>query len=307
MRDFDLIVIGAGVAGLTAAMHAGRCGLRVAVVERMGVGGQITAAERIENFPGLPQGVSGAELGPLLHEQADAAGVESILDTVEAIAADGDWYIVQCASEEIRARALIIAAGSTPRSLGVPGEEALLGCGVSHCASCDGHFFSGQEVCVIGGGDSALDEALVLAEHASHVAVFHRGMTLDAQRVLVDRVVANGEIELVPSTAVEEIVGSDSVSGVRLRDITAGSTHERPVKGVFVYVGLEPNTAFLRGIVALDAAGHIETDIMMQTSVPGIFAAGDIRRHSVGQLAAVAGDGATAAVAAWRYLKQEEN
>ena len=304
MREFDLVVIGAGVAGLTAAMHAARSGLAVAVIERMGVGGQIAAAERIENFPGFPQGISGAELGPLLHEQAEAAGAEFVLDTVQRIIVDSDWRVVHGASDALKARALIVAAGSALKSLGVPGEEALLGRGVSHCASCDGHFFAGQNVCVIGGGDSALDEALVLTEHAGRVAIIHRAAAFDAQRALIDRVTANGKIEVVPSTVVEAIIGTDSVTGVRLRDLASESTHERPVKGVFVYVGLEPNTAFLQGVVALDPAGHIETDIMMRTSVPGIFAAGDIRRHSVAQLAAVAGDGATAAMAAWRYLKE---
>ena len=304
MRDFDLVVIGAGVAGLTAAMHAARYGLNVAVVERMGVGGQIAAAERIENFPGFPQGLSGAELGPLLHEQADAAGAEFLLDTVESIAVDGDWRVVTGASETLKTRAVIVAAGSALKPLGVPGEEAFLGRGVSHCASCDGHFFSGQDVCVIGGGDSALDEALVLTEHAARVAIIHRGATFDAQRVLSDRAAANGKTEIVPSTAVEEIFGEESVSGVRLRDLISRKVRDRAVKGVFVYVGLEPHSAFLRGVVALDSAGHIDTDIMMRTSVPGIFAAGDIRAHSVAQLAAVAGDGATAAIAAWRYLKE---
>jgi len=210
MRDFDLVVIGAGVAGLTAAMHAARYGLSVAVVERMGVGGQIAAAERIENFPGFPQGLSGAELGPLLHEQAEAAGAEFVLDTVEGIAVDGEWRVINGASEPLRTRAVIVAAGSALKSLGVPGEETFLGRGVSHCASCDGHFFSGQDVCVIGGGDSALDEALVLTEHAARVAIIHRGATFDAQRALIDRAAANGKIEIVPSTAVEEIIGTDS-------------------------------------------------------------------------------------------------
>jgi thioredoxin reductase (NADPH) len=304
MRQFDLIVVGAGVAGLTAAMYAARCGLGIAVVERMGAGGQIAAAERIENFPGFPQGVTGAELGPLLHEQAEAAGAEFVLDTVEGMAIDGDWRIVNAASEPLKARTVIVAAGSTLRSLGVPGEEAFLGRGVSHCASCDGHFFVGQDVCVIGGGDSALDEALVLAEHAARVAIIHRGTALEAQRVLIDRVTANSKIEIIPSTGVEEIFGDDSVAGLRLRDLTSRAPRDYAVKGVFVYVGLEPNTAFLRGVVTLDPAGHVETDIMMRTSVPGIFAAGDIRCHSVAQLAAAAGDGATAAMAAWRYLKE---
>jgi thioredoxin reductase (NADPH) len=303
MREFDLIVIGAGVAGLTAAMHAGRYGLAVAVVERLSVGGQIASAERIENFPGCPQGLSGVELGPLLHEQAEAAGAEFMLDTVEGITVDGGWRLVQCSGETLRTRAIIVAAGSTLRSLGIPGEERLLGKGVSHCASCDGHFFAGQDVCVIGGGDSALDEALVLTEHAARVLVIHRSAVPAAQRVLVERAAANPKIEFLPATEVEEILGDDAVSAVRLREVASATTQERPVKGVFVYVGLEPNTAFLRGAVALDPAGHIETDIMMATSVPGIFAAGDIRRHAVALLAAAAGDGATAAVAAFRYLK----
>ncbi len=301
MREIDLVVIGAGVAGLTAATHAARYGLTVVAVERMGVGGQIAAAERIENF--LPHALSGAELGPLLHEQAEAAGAEFILDDVTGIAVDGDWRMVATATETIKARAAIVAAGSTPRPLGVPGEAALIGRGVSHCASCDGHFFAGQDVCVIGGGDSALDEALVLAEHAAHVTIIHRGTTLDAQRVLIDRVTAHGKIEIALSTAVEAILGDDRVAAVNLRNLATATTYDRPVKGVFVYVGLAANTAFLGPLVALDANGQIETDRMMRTSVPGIFAAGDIRAHSVAQLTAAAGDGATAAIAAWRYLK----
>lgn len=302
MRGFDLVVIGAGVAGLAAATHAGRYGLKVAVVERLSVGGQIAAAETIENFPGFPQKLSGAELGPLLHEQAEAASAEFLLDTVEGLALDGDWHVVQCASETLRAKAVIVAAGSSLRPLGVPGEDRLLGKGVSHCAACDGHFFAGQEVCVVGGGDSALDEAQVLAGHAARVVIIHRGTRLDAQNVLVERAAANGRIEIALASTVEEILGTGAVTGVRLRN-KAGSIQDRPCKGVFIYVGLEPNTAFLRGVVPLDGAGHIETDIMLTTSVPGIFAAGDIRAHSVAQLAAAAGDGATAAIAALRYLK----
>jgi thioredoxin reductase (NADPH) len=303
MQDFDLVVIGAGVAGLTAAMVAARYGVKVAVVDRMGVGGQINTAERIENLPGFPQGVAGHELGPLLHEQAEAAGAEFVLDTIEAIEADGDCHVLRGASEVLRAPAIIVAAGSAQRSLGIPGEERFLGKGVSHCASCDGPFFTGQEVVVVGGGDSALDEALVLAEHASRVTVVHRGANLKAQHAFITRAQANGKIAVALETVVEEIVGEQAVTGVRLRHATGGDTRLQVVKGVFVYIGLEPNTAFLRGVVALDSAGHIETDVMMQTSRPGIFAAGDIRKGSVAQLAAVAGDGATAAVAAFRYLR----
>jgi thioredoxin reductase (NADPH) len=302
MRDFDLVIVGAGVAGLTAAMVAGRYGLKVAVVEQLGAGGQIINAERIENFPGFPEGLGGHELGPLLHEQAEAAGAEFVLDTVHGLEVSGERRIIRCASEDLTARAAIIAAGSALRSLGIPGEEKLLGRGVSHCASCDGAFFAGDHVCVVGGGDSALDEALVLAEHAARVTVIHRGESLDAQQALQSKAAAASKIAIVLHTIVEEIVGEDAVSAVRLRDVATGTTRLQEVRGVFIYVGLEPNTAFLREALALDAAGHIETDINMRTSLAGVFAAGDIRRNSVAQLAAAAGDGATAAIGAVRYL-----
>lgn len=302
MRDFDLIVIGAGAAGLTAAMFAGRYGLRVVVIEQMAPGGQIINADRIDNFPGFSSGVAGHELGPLLHQQAEAAGAEFMLDTVERLEARGTDRIVHGANESLRAPCVIVAAGSALRPLGIVGEKTFLGKGVSHCACCDGAFFSGLEICVVGGGDSALDEALVLAEHAGRVTIFHRGARLDAQQALRDRVAANAKIEIVPETIVEEIVGEDAVTGVRLRELKTGRTQLAAVSGVFVYVGLEPNTAFLRGMLSLDAAGHIETDINMRTSLVGVFAAGDIRTNSVAQLAAAAGDGATAAISAFRYL-----
>jgi len=302
MRDFELIVIGAGVAGLTAAMFAGRYGLKVVVVEQLGAGGQIINAERIDNLPGFPDGIAGHELGPLLHQQAEAAGAEFVLDAVERLEASGVDHIVHGAGETLRAPAIIIAAGSALRPLGVPGEEKFLGKGVSHCASCDGALFAGLAVCVIGGGDSALDEAVVLTEHASGVKLLHRGPHLDAQQVLRGRVAATDKIEIALDTIVEEIVGEDAVTGVRLRDAKTGRTRLEACRGVFVYVGLEPNTAFVRGVLTLDPAGHIETDINMRTSLAGVFAAGDIRANSVAQLAAAAGDGATAAIAAFRYV-----
>jgi thioredoxin reductase (NADPH) len=303
MPDFDLIVVGAGVAGLTAALFAARHGLKVTVVDRMGAGGQIGNAERIENFPGFPQGVAGHELGPLLHEQAEAAGAEFLIDTIEGIEIAGEQRILRGAGETLRAPAVIIAAGSTLRPLGVPGEAQFLGRGVSHCASCDGPLFAGREVCVVGGGDSALDEALVLAAHAGRVTVFHRGASLRAQQALLTRATAAGNIEFALATVVEEIIGADAVAAVRLRDLATGTVRVHATNGVFIHVGLEPNTAFLRNVLALDPAGHVETDILMRTSLAGVFAAGDIRRHSVAQLAAAAGDGATAAISAMRYLQ----
>jgi thioredoxin reductase (NADPH) len=303
MRDFELVIVGAGVAGLTAAIFAARYGLEVAVVEQLAAGGQVANVERIENFPGFPQGIGGHELGPLMHEQAEAAGAEFVLDGVERLETDGEDRILCGASESLRAGAVIIAAGSRLRPLRVPGAERLVGKGVSHCASCDAPLFAGKEVCVVGGGDSALDEALVLSAQVAKVTLLHRSPNLDAQRALVERASACRNIEIIPGVDVEEILGEQAVSAVRWRHLATGTAQTKPVGGVFVSIGLEPNSAFVRGTVALDADGRIETDAMMRTSLAGVFAAGDIRKDSVAQLAAAAGDGATAAISAFRYLR----
>jgi thioredoxin reductase (NADPH) len=303
MRPFDVVVIGAGAAGLCAGMHAARYGFIVAVVDGSGVGGQISTAEKIENFPGFPNGIPGHELGPLLHEQAEAAGAEFILDTIERIVPSEDQFHLHGTSENLQARCVIVAAGSARRSLGIPGEQEFLGKGISHCASCDAPLFAGRDAAVVGGGDSALDEALVLAGRAARVTIVHRGASLSAQHVLAQRIAHSRNISIASNTAVEEILGDEAVTGLRLRDCNTGAVRQLPASGVFVCVGLEPNTGFLNDIVALDGSRHIETDVMMVTSRPGIFAAGDIRSRSVALLAAAAGDGATAAIAAFRYLK----
>jgi thioredoxin reductase (NADPH) len=303
VRDFDLIVVGAGVAGASAAMFAARLGLRTIVIEQLGPGGQIINATRIDNLPGFPAGIAGIEFGPLVHEQAESAGAEFMLDTVETLTVDGNARIVTCAGESLRAPAIIIAAGSRLRDLGIAGEAELYGRGVSHCASCDGPFFSGRRVCVAGGGDAAVDEALVLAEFAAEVVVVHRAAQPRAQAALLERARAVPSIVFAPSTTIDEIIGSDAVTGVRLTDHVTGTSRTETFAGVFVFVGLEPNVAFLDGLLTLDGAGHIETDRMLRTSLPGVFAAGDIRAQSVALLAAAAGDGATAAVAAHRYVR----
>jgi thioredoxin reductase (NADPH) len=305
MREYDLVVVGAGLAGLTAGLYAGRYGLGVAIVDQMGAGGQVVNVEKIENFPGFPQGIAGYELGPIVQEQAEAAGAEFVMDAVEALSLAGDSRILRCAEEELHARAVIIAAGSSLRSLGIPGEDRFTGNGVSHCASCDAPFFAGQEACVIGGGDSALDEAAVLAQQAARVRVFHHGHAFSAQQAILDKALSMPNIEPVFNADVQEILGEDSVTGVRVRNPENGGIRTEELNGVFVFVGLEPNSAFLRGVVDLDPAGHIVTDIQLRTSVPGVFAAGDIRQGSVSQLVSAAGDGATAAIAAFRYLSSE--
>src|SRR5215212_3207903 len=198
MREYDLVVIGAGLAGLTAAMYGARHGLHTAVVDQMGAGGQIINAERVEDFPGFPEGIPGYDLGPLVQEQAEAAGAEFVLDTATGLRLDGATRIVTCeAEDELQARAVIIACGSSFRRLGIPGEEQFTGRGVSTCATCDGSFFIDEPVCVVGGGDSALDEALVLANFGSTVTVFHRGAEVDGQQVFRKRIAESQKIEIV--------------------------------------------------------------------------------------------------------------
>ena len=302
LSDYDLVIVGAGLAGLTAGLTAGRYGLSVAIVDQMGSGGQVLNVEKIENLPGLAEGIAGYDLGAIVQEQAEAAGCAFIFDTAEGLEEENGEWVVRCAENDLRAKAVIIAAGSTIRSLGIPGEERLTGKGVSHCASCDGPFFTGGEVCVVGGGDSALEEAAVLAGHAERVRVFCREPAFSAQKAILEEAESKRNVEVYFDTEVQEIVGEDAVTAVRLRDRATGETREEAVAGVFVYVGLEPNSAFVRGVVDLDPTGHVVTDVMMRTSAPGVFAAGDIRQGSVNLLAAVAGDGATAAVAAYHYV-----
>jgi thioredoxin reductase (NADPH) len=303
VAQYDLVVIGAGLAGLTAGLVGARHGLSTVIVEHMAAGGQVLNVEKIENFPGFPQGIAGFELGPLVQEQAEAAGCSFLMDRVESLAVDGDRRLVRGADQEVEARAVIVAAGSSLRSIGIPGEEEFFGRGVSKCASCDAPLFAGKDVCVVGGGDSALDEAAVLADHVAKVTVIHRGDAFRSQQAAIDRLAEKSNVDTLFGTELVEIVGDGAVSSVTLRASGAQDTRALDVAGVFVFVGLDPNTAFLHGTLELDGAGHVVVDHRLQSSVPGIFAAGDIRQHSVAQLVSVAGDGATAAVYAYRYVR----
>ncbi len=304
-QNYDVIIIGGGMAGLTAGIYASRHGLRTAIVEQMMAGAQIINLERIENFPGFPQGIAGYELGPATQEQAMNAGVEMLMDIVASVSADGDYLRVAGESgDAYLGKAVIMAAGSTLRTLGIPGEEEFLGRGVSHCATCDGPLYMGQTVAVVGGGDSAADEALTLTEYTERVILFHRGNGLDAQQVLQDRIASEPKIEVRYNSEVVEVVGEETVTGVRVR--SADGENVEPVGGLFVYVGLEPNSSPVSDIVPLDNAGHIPVGLSMDTPQPGLFAAGDIRQQSAAQLVASAGDGATAAIAAYRYISARD-
>lgn len=299
---YDVAIVGGGIAGLSAAIHAGRSGLTCLLIERMMPGGQIFNATHIENMPGIVDPVSGVELSERLHDQAAQAGVEITLSEVTGLESDGADWLVQQYDGDTRARTVIIAAGSSFKKLGLDREDDFHGSGISNCASCDGPLFTDQVVGVVGGGDSALDEALALTEFAAKAIVFHRNADLDGQAVLQQRVHADPKIELRPDTEITALLGDAVLEGVTTRHTASGETSQVDLAGLFVFVGLEPNTGFLNGVVPLDAAGHVETDVWMRTPTRGIFAVGDIRQDSAALLASSAGDGATAAVAAKRYI-----
>jgi thioredoxin reductase (NADPH) len=300
--EYDLVIVGAGAAGLTAAIYAGRLGLRTVVIERMMAGNQIINVEKIEDFPGFPDGISGAELAPRMQDQAMKAGPEFVMGEATGLTLYDQSRVVTTSEGSYRASAVIVAAGSTLRKLGIPGEAELHGSGVSQCATCDGPLFAGEVVGVVGGGDAAADEAMTLTEYADRVVLFHRRDRLRAQAVLRERVLKHPKIDVVFNTVVESVLGEELVKGVQVRNVVTNLSDRVNLAGLFVYVGLDPNTRFARGVLKTDGAGHIPVNLWMETAVPGIFAAGDIRQHSAAQLASAAGDGATAAVAAHRYV-----
>jgi len=302
MTDYDIIIIGAGVAGLTAAATAARLGSHTLVIDSMGVGGQVMTVDRISNFPGFPEPVSGIELGPLLQEQAEAFGAEMRLASMTGIVRSEDGLTVSCDDGDISCQAVIVAAGSSRRKSGLPGEEALEGRGVSHCASCDGPLLRGRTVVVVGGGDSAFDEAAVLSDYADTVILVYRSGMPRAQHQAVAEVSGRDNIVRKPSTTVEALEGESGLTAVRLRDNVSGAVETVAADGVFFYIGLDPNTAFLSGLLELDADGRIRTDGNLQSSHSMIFAAGDIRAGAVSLLSAAAGDGATAAISAHRAV-----
>jgi thioredoxin reductase (NADPH) len=302
MEKYEVIIIGGGPAGLTAGLYTSRAGLKSLLMERSIVGGQIINATLVENYPGFPQGISGAELGSLMHQQAVKYGLEVVAAEVTGIA-PGQPYNISTTEGDFEATAIIIAAGSEYRKLGVIGEEKLSGHGVSYCATCDGFFFRDREVAVVGGGDTAITDALELTRHAKKVYVIHRRDQLRAGQLLQQRAFAEPKLEFIWSTVVEEILGEKLLSGLKLRNVKTGQNSILEVAGVFVAVGLMPNSRSFFKVVDLDDAGYIVTDGAMATSAPGIFASGDIRRNSPRQVAAAVGDGVTAAMSAFKYVQ----
>lgn len=306
-EEIDLVIIGGGPAGLTAGLYAARARLGCAILEKMIPGGLAATTHLIENYPGFPEGIGGMELALKIEEQARRFGARVEIEEVERVGLVDGGFEVKTNLGEWRSRGIIVASGGRPRRLGVPGEELFVGRGVSYCATCDGAFFRDRVVAVIGGGDSALEEALFLTRFAKKVRVIHRRGELRATKLLQERARGNDRIELVLNSVVEEIHGEGTVKGVTVRDVGTNERRELQVDGLFVYVGFGPNTEFLPPEVRTDEAGFVLTNERLETSVPGMFAAGDVRVKSVRQVATAVGDGALAAVNAGQYIESLAN
>jgi len=303
-EKYDVVIIGGGPAGLAAGLYASRAKLNSLLVEKGLVGGQVANAERVENYPGFSEGISGSELGQLMHQQATKYGLETLIAEVTGIELQGEQKMIRTTEGDFIARAVIIAGGSERQKLGVPGEKEFTGKGVSYCATCDAAFFREQLVAVVGGGDAAITEALHLTKFASRVIVIHRRDQLRASRILQEKAFSQSKIEFRWDSVVERIEGGDSVKRIWLRQVKTGEESALEVAGVFISIGLKPNTDYLKGILPLDTTGHIITDEKMETEISGIFAAGDIRYNSARQAITAAGDGATAAIYAERFISK---
>ena len=306
-REFyDLVIVGSGPAGLTASIYAAREGVDTLVIERSGVGGQAGTTQDIENYPGFPQGVHGAELAERIQAQAERFGVEILpAQVVTGIQADGDYRTVRTESgQEYCASAILLAPGTRYRRLGVPGEEEFIGAGVHFCATCDGPFYKDQDVIVVGGGNSGFQEALFLTRFVSNVSILEFLETPLASSILQEKVARMPNMDVRTRTTVKEFRGDTKLRSVLVEDLRTGQVTEESPGGVFVFIGLNPNTDFLSGTVETDKQGFIVTGPTLETSVPGVFAAGDVRAGSTKQVASAVGEGATAALMIRNFLEQ---
>ena len=301
----QVIIIGSGPAGFTAAIYAARANLSpVLVASSVEVGGELMKTTEVENFPGFPEGIQGPELMAKMQEQAERFGTEVLYDDVTELDVDGEVKTVTLGSGSVlEAATVIYATGSAYRTLGIPGEERLSGHGVSWCATCDGFFFRDRTIAVVGGGDSAMEEAVFLTKFASKVYVIHRKDTLRASKIMQDRAFANDKIEFIWNSAVEEVLGEDATTGVRLRDTVDGSTRDLAVDGLFIAIGNDPRTHLVHGKLDLTAEGTIWVDgRSSRTSVPGVFAAGDVIDPTYRQAVTAAGSGTVAALDVEHFL-----
>ncbi|MCO1600276.1 thioredoxin-disulfide reductase [Desulfosporosinus nitroreducens] len=303
---YDVIIVGAGPAGLTAGIYTARGGLKTAVVELAMPGGQAASTENIENYPGFPDGINGYELMNLFHRQALSFGVEFIFEEVQKLELKEAVKKIHTTGQVLEARSIIITAGSKPRLLGVPGEDNFRGSGVSYCATCDGAFFKGKKVVVVGGGDAAIEEGAYLTKFAEEVTIVHRRAGFRASQIVLNRAKDNPKIRFELNAVVEEILGSNHVEGVRVRNVLSNETRNIPADGVFIYVGTDPNAQFIDEEIETDDRGYILTDALLQTNIKGVYAAGDIRNTPLRQVATAVGDGALAGVEVEKYLADSE-
>jgi thioredoxin reductase (NADPH) len=305
----NLIIVGSGPAGYTAAVYAARANLKPLIIEGAASGGALMTTTEVENFPGFPDGILGPELMDNMRKQAERFGAEFITDDVSRIELSGDVKRVWVGETEYQSRSVILATGSAWRPLGVPGEQELLGRGVSSCATCDGFFFRGQDIAVIGGGDSAMEEASFLTRFAASVTIVHRRDEFRASKIMAERALANPKIKVSWNSVVTEVLGTDGkVSGVRVRDTLTGGETTLDVTGVFVAIGHDPRSELLRGQVELDESGYVVVDAPgTRTNLTGVFAAGDVVDHTYRQAITAAGTGCAAALDAERFIASLED
>ncbi len=301
----DILILGTGPAGLAAALYAARADLRPLLLTGTEIGGQAATTDRIENYPGFPDGVGGTELADLFQKNAERFGARLEYDTATEVDLSSRPFSVKTYGKEFKARALIIATGASPNKLGVPGEEQFRGKGVSYCATCDGWFFKDKDVAVVGGGDSALEEAIFLTRYAKTVTIIHRREELRAGALLQKRAKTNPKIKFVWNSVVEEIRGDQGVNNLLLKNVKDGGQSELPVDGIFIFIGHSPNTQLFANQLKMDDKNYIVADARMNTSVPGVFAAGEVCDAFFRQVITSAGMGAAAAISATRFLENE--
>lgn len=308
MQKEEVIIIGSGPAGLTAALYMARAETNPLVISGNQLGGQISITNEVENYPGFPEGTTGPELVDLMQKHAEHFGARVVIDEVtEVDFTDGPPFKVTTHAEEYEAHSVIVTVGASPKRLGIPGEEQFIGRGVSFCATCDGFFFRDKQVLVVGGGDSAMEEGIFLTKFADRVRVIHRRDELRAGETLKKRAFANDKIEFVWDTVLEEIAGNGKVEKVLARNVKSNETEELDTDGVFIFIGHYPNSDLFKGQLEMDEAGYLITDERKMTSVPGVFAAGEIQDPVFRQISTSVGQGAAAAMMAERWLEQQED
>ena len=303
-KDYDVIIIGGGPAALAAAVYTCRALLKTVILEKKYLGGQLVGTELIENYPGFPEGIGGVELTQRMEAQTKRFGAEIRYEEVLKLDLENGLKIVTTDTDKYASHIVILASGADPKKLGVPGEDEFYGKGVSYCATCDGAFYRGKNVVVVGGGDSAITEGIFLTKYAQTVQIIHRRDEFRATKIYLDDAFSNPKIKVILNTLIESIHGKEKVDGVVIQNVVTKEKKDIPSDGVFIFIGSSPNTGFLGNLLCVDAGCHIETNIHMETVIEGLYAVGDIRKNSYRQIATAIGEGVTAAIAAEHKLAE---